>query len=97
MTTEIRSLDNEYVLEVFLVELEDYYVEKVTVSPLVLHTSQYYIENQEGIQIDVSHDFRRAVFPGERAVVQGTRLDILPSFHTRETRFSGQFGLLHSA
>ncbi len=73
---EIRSLDNEYVLKASQAELEDYYIDKVTIRPLVLHDDQYYIENQTGTQIDVSHDFRRGVFPGERAIVRGTRLDI---------------------
>lgn len=76
VTKEIQSLDNEYVLKASLTALEDYYINKVTIEPLIFHVDQYYIENQAGTQIDVSHDFRRAVFPGERAIVQGTRLDI---------------------
>lgn len=76
VTQEIRSLDNEYILKASQTELDDYYVDKVTIRPLIFHTEQYYIENQTGTQIDVSHDFRRAVFPGERAIIQGTRLDI---------------------
>jgi len=77
---EIQSSDNEYVLKASITELEDYYISKVIIEPLVLHNDQYYIENQTGTQIDVSHDFRRAVFPGERAIVQGTRLDIAIPF-----------------
>jgi len=73
---EIQSLDNEYVLKASPVELEDYYIDKVIIRPLVLYDDQYYIENQIGTQIDVSHDFRRAIFPGKRAIVQGTRLEI---------------------
>lgn len=76
VTQEIQSLDNEYVLKASQTELEQFYVDKVTVQPLILHADQFYIENQTGTRIDVSHDFRRAVFPGERAIVQGTRLDI---------------------
>lgn len=76
VTKEIQSLENDYVLKASQTELEDYYVAKVLIQPLMLHTDQYYIENQSGTKIDVSHDFRRAVFPGERAIVQGTRLDI---------------------
>lgn len=76
VTREIQSLENDYVLKASQAELEDYYVEKVQIRPLILHTDQYYIENQSGTKIDVSHDFRRAVFPGERAIVQGTLLDI---------------------
>jgi hypothetical protein len=76
VTGEIQSLENAYVLKASPTELENYYVERVLIHPLVLHTNQYYIEGQEGTKIDVTHDFRRAVFPGERAEVQGTRLDI---------------------
>lgn len=74
---EILALDNEYVLKASQTELEDYYIAQVTIQPLVLHAEQYYIEDQASTQIDVSHDFRRAVFPGERAIVQGTRVDIV--------------------
>lgn len=76
VTKEIQSLENDYVLKASQTELENHYIEKVLIRPLVLHADQYYIENQSGTEIDVSHDFRRAVFPGRRAVVQGTRLDI---------------------
>ncbi len=73
---EIQSLENDYVLKASQAELEDYYIEKVLIRPLILHTDQYYIENQTGTKIDVSHDFSRGVFRGERAMVQATRLDI---------------------
>lgn len=76
VTKEIQSLENDYVLKASQAELEDYYVEKVLIRPLILHTDQYYIVNQAGTKIDVSHDFTRAFFSGERAIVQGTRLDI---------------------
>ncbi len=78
---EIRSLDNEYVLKVALTELEDYYLDKVQIDPLVLHADQCYIETQEPTQIDVSRDFRRMVpHGGERAIVQGTRLEVCIPF-----------------
>lgn len=73
---EINNLENEYVLNASMTELEKYFLDKTTVEPLILHTDKYYIENQSGTQIDVSHDYNRAVFPGEHAIVQGTRLDI---------------------
>lgn len=76
VTKEIQSLENDYILKASQTELENYYTEKVLIQPLVLHTDQHYIENQKGTEIDVSNDFRRAVIPGRRAVVQGTRLDI---------------------
>lgn len=77
---EINALDNEYVLKASPTELEQYFVEKVLIRPLVLHEADRYIKDQAGIQIDVSHDFRRAVFPGERAFVKGTRVDIAIPF-----------------
>lgn len=76
VTNEIKALDNEYILKASETELEDYYTEKAFIEPLVLHSEQRYIENQSGTQIDVSHDVSRGVFPGERAVVRGTKIDI---------------------
>lgn len=73
---EINALENEYVLKASMTELEEYFLDKTTIEPLVLHADKYYIENQSGTKIDVTHDFCRAVFPGERAIVQGTSLDI---------------------
>ena len=80
VTNEIKALDNEYVLKASEAELEEYFTDKALVEPLVLHSDQQYIKNQTGTQIDVSHDFRRAVFPGERAVVRGTKIDIAIPF-----------------
>jgi len=80
VTTQINSLDNEYVLKASQIELEEYFIEKVLIEPLVLHSDKQYIKNQSGAQIDVSDDFRRAVFPGESAVVRGTRIDIAIPF-----------------
>ena len=80
VTNEIKALSNEYVLKASDTELEEYFIEKVTLDPLVLHSEQHYIKNHSGTQIDVSHDFRRGVFPGERAVVRGTKIDIAIPF-----------------
>ena len=80
VTTEINSLDNEYILKASQTELEEHFTEKVLIEPLVLHSDKRYIKNQSGTQIDVSDDFRRAVFFGKRAVVQGTRIDIAIPF-----------------
>ena len=80
LTVEIQALDNEYVLKASPIELEQHYIDKATISPLVLDVEQRYIKGQTGVQVDVSHDFRRAIFPGERASVKGTRLDIAIPF-----------------
>ncbi len=80
VVNEIKALENGYVLKASETELEDFYMEKALIDPLVLHSDQQYIKNQSGTQIDVSHDFRRSVFPGERAVVRGTRIDIAIPF-----------------
>ncbi len=78
--SEIDGLDNDYVLKASPTELEEHYIEKAQIDTLVLHSDQHYIENQTGTKLDVSHDFNRAVFPGERAIVQGTRIDIAIPF-----------------
>jgi hypothetical protein len=76
---EIESLDNEYILKASPTELEQFYLNKVTIEPLTLHTDQYYIENRVGVKADVSGDIRRDTFGGP-AFVQGTRLDIAIPF-----------------
>jgi len=77
---EIEALENDYVLKASPVELEQYYISKVTVTPLTLDAKNHYIDNQKGTPIDVSHDFRRAAFRGERIVVKGTVLSIAIPF-----------------
>ena len=77
---EIEVLENDYVLKASSVELEQYYVSKVTITPLTLSAKEYYIDKQEGTQIDVSHDFRRAGFGDERIIVKGTALNIAIPF-----------------
>jgi hypothetical protein len=73
---EIDTLDSQYILKASPAELENHYIEKTTITPLVLHVDQQHIESQKTVQLDVSHDFHRAVFPGERAVVPGTQVSI---------------------
>lgn len=80
VTHEIDALDNDYVLKASATELEDYYVNKVLIEALDLDSESFYIENQTGIKKDVSHDFKRMSFRGERIVVQGTQLDIAIPF-----------------
>ena len=77
---EIEALENDYVLKASPVELEQYYVSKVTITPLTLSAKEYFVDKQEGTQIDVSHDFRRARFGNERIIVKGTALNIAIPF-----------------
>jgi len=77
---EITSLDNEYVLKASPVELEQYFIQKAHINPLILHVNEKYIKDKTGTKIDVSRDFMRAVLPGERALVSGTNLKIAIPF-----------------
>jgi hypothetical protein len=80
VTAEINSLNNEYVLKASPTELEQYFLSKLLINPLVLHSDERYIVKQSGAMIDVSYDFRRAIFPGDKAFVKGTKLDIAIPF-----------------
>jgi hypothetical protein len=84
ITNEIKSLDNDYVLNASNTELEEYYLSKVTIEPIELYIEDYHIEEKIQIQKDVSHDFSRAIFPGERAFVPGTKLRIAIPFNGNE-------------
>src|SRR4030042_2950397 len=77
---EIQNLENEYVLKASKTELDDHFIDKVIIKPLILRIDQYYIENQTGTQIDISKDFRRAIYPGDRRTVRGTCIDIAIPF-----------------
>ena len=77
---EIEALENDHILNASPVELENHYVSKVTITPLTLSAKEYYIDNQEGTQIDVSHDIRRAGFGNKRVIVKGTALHIAVPF-----------------
>lgn len=80
VTNEINSLENEYVLKASEAELEEYFTKKVIIEPLVLHHVEQYIKKQSGTQLDSNQGYRRAVFPGERASVRGTKIDIAIPF-----------------
>jgi hypothetical protein len=82
---EIDDLENEYVLRVSQTELEQHFIDKGLVNPIILHPDQYCIESQSPTKLDVSNDFRRAVFPGERAIAQGTRIEVAIPFEGDST------------
>lgn len=77
---EIDSLENGYVLRCSQTELEQHYCDDVAIEPLALAVEDQFIQDQKAIEIDVSHDFRRAVTPGRRAVVSGTRIELAIPF-----------------
>lgn len=74
--SEIKALDANYVSKASPAELESHFIDAAHVNPLVLRVDDKTIGSRDGVDIDVSHDFDRAVFPGERAFVRGTRLRI---------------------
>ena len=77
---EIDGLDNEYVLNASLTELEEHFISKGTVSPLVLHVDDYYMVSNDATKIDVSHDFLRGGHGDGPIIVAGTRLTIAIPF-----------------
>ena len=72
----IRSLDNEYILSASLAELEAYYIDKVTLEPLILKVDEQYIAQQASTQMHVPSDYGRVRFPRTQLNVPGTRLDV---------------------
>jgi hypothetical protein len=77
---EIKALDSDYVLKAAPTELEQHFISKGNLEPLILRIEDQHIVERSGVDIDVSHDFARGVLPGERAVVRGTRLRIAVPF-----------------
>ena len=77
---EIKFLDNEYILKSSVAELEELYVNKVIIEPLLLHVDRRHIRDQSDIKIDVSHDPSRAVFSEGQVFAKGTEVDIAIPF-----------------
>lgn len=77
---EIMGLDNLYILKASPAELEEYFLGKSIINPLVLQSDKQYIRSQSGTEIDVSHDFNRANFHGGRPVVRGTKIELAIPF-----------------
>lgn len=73
VTAEIASLDSNYVLNASPTELEQYYLDRVLINPLVLRADQRYIDSQTPTPIDVSNDFRRGYY---RGTIPGTTVTI---------------------
>ncbi len=80
IVTQIQALDNEYVLKASSAELEQYYLDQVVLEPLVLHVNERQIEDQEGVDLDLTGDFGRGHFPGEPTIIRGTRLTVVIPF-----------------
>ncbi|MDO8848376.1 MAG: hypothetical protein Q7W51_08340 [Coriobacteriia bacterium] len=78
---EIDALDNDYVLNASPSELEQHFVSKGTISPLVIHADDYYMASNDSAKIDVSNDFLRGGYgDGRPIVIAGTRLTIAIPF-----------------
>lgn len=79
--SEIDGLGNDYVLNASQAELEEHFISRGTLSPLVLHVDDYYMVSNDATKIDVSHDFLRGGYgDGRPIVVAGTRLTIAIPF-----------------
>lgn len=78
---EISELSNDYVLKAAPSELEQHFVSKGSLDPIVLHPDDYYIESQGATKVDVSHDFLRGGYRGgEHVTVPGTKLRVAIPF-----------------
>lgn len=45
---EIDALDNAYVLRCSITELENHFIDKASINPLILHADQRYVQDQQG-------------------------------------------------
>ena len=78
---EIDGLSNDYVLNAAPTELEEYFIGKGRIDPIVLHVDEYYVDSQSNAKIDVSHDFLRMPFAdGRPIIVSGTELRVAIPF-----------------
>ena len=80
LLSKITALDTDYILRTSSTELEQYFAQQIIIEPLVLYVDRQYIENRQGVRIDVSGDISRGLLAGERGHVQGTELQVAIPF-----------------
>lgn len=73
---EISAAEPERILKASRTELEEYFISKVRVDPLILHHDRYYMADPRQTHVDVSHDGNRGIPKGEQVFVPGTKLQI---------------------
>jgi hypothetical protein len=79
---EIKNLENSYVLRTSPVELEQFFLDKAHVEPIVLHAEAMCIEDQRSVQVDAKRDPRRTFMPGDNRpyYIAGTQVTITIPF-----------------
>jgi hypothetical protein len=76
LTTEIKELDGDYVLNASEIDLAEHFVSKYTLDVPVLHEDAIHVHSQDDAKIDVSGDqFRHFHSPGPHYIT-GTRVTI---------------------
>jgi hypothetical protein len=73
---EIAKTPDDHVLEVDEEAWADALAERYRVEAPALRRDEMWQEEPQLVDVDVSHDFTRAVFPGERALIPGYRVVI---------------------
>ena len=76
LAQDIAKTPDDHVLEADEEAWADALVERYRVEAPELRRDEMWQEQPEQMDVDVSHDFRRAVIPGERALISGYRVVI---------------------
>jgi hypothetical protein len=74
LAEDIAKTPDEHVLEADEDAWADALAERYRVEAPALRRDEMWQESPERVDVDVSHDFSRAVFPGERALISGYRV-----------------------
>lgn len=77
--TEIKSHDNDYVLNASPTELEQYYIDKALIKPLILYDDKLHGIDKSAVDIKVTNGFSLATHR-ESYTVRGTRIDLAVPF-----------------
>lgn len=76
LSRDVQETPDEHALQAEENAWADALAERYRVDAPVLHPEQMWQEAPDGVDVDVSHDFARAVIPGQRAVIRGYRVVI---------------------
>lgn len=78
---EIKSLDNDHILNNSIPALEMYYISQARIDPIQLFTEEYKMEENHQVGTDLSRDSGNNIFSGDKTSVPVNNLRITIPYH----------------
>jgi hypothetical protein len=91
LAEEIDQQDRNYILNVSVDDYAEHLAEKYSIEPLVIHRDKTHIKKSGDVEVDVRHDFRRAIRDKSKPFyIKGTSITFAVPFEGDRNLFSCQ-------